>query len=116
MSAVVTHAGMSTVALTLAAGVPMVCVPQGRDQGGNAERVAAIGAGVVAPAGEVADAVGALGGRAYRAAAERIAHACVPLGVGARATDLVEALAYVPATPRIKPCERPGWRHPSSRW
>ncbi len=101
MSAVVTHAGMSTIAVTLAAGVPMVCVPQGRDQGGNAERVAAIGAGVVAPAGEVADAIGELlaDGR-YSAAAERIARACVPLGLGARAADLVEALANVPATTR----------------
>jgi UDP:flavonoid glycosyltransferase YjiC (YdhE family) len=98
MSAVVTHAGMSTVALALAAGVPMVCVPQGRDQGGNAERVAVIGAGVVAPAGEVADAVGMLlTDGCYKAAAERIARACVPLGNGARATDLVEALALAPA-------------------
>src|SRR4029077_3986390 len=70
MSAVVTHAGMSTVALALAAGVPMVCVPQGRDQGGNAERVAAIGAGVVASAGDVGDAVRALlADCSYRAAA-----------------------------------------------
>jgi UDP:flavonoid glycosyltransferase YjiC (YdhE family) len=104
MSAVVTHAGMSTIALTLAAGVPMVCVPQGRDQGGNAERVAAIGAGLMAPAGEVADAVGLLlVEQRYRAAAERIAQACVPLGAGARATDLVEALglAQSPASGRV---------------
>jgi UDP:flavonoid glycosyltransferase YjiC (YdhE family) len=98
MSALVTHAGMSTVALTLAAGVPMVCVPQGRDQGGNAERVAAIGAGVVAEPGDVADAVGVLlADGAYRTAAERVARACVPLGGGARATDLVEALVSAPA-------------------
>ena len=99
MSAVVTHAGMSTIALSLAAGVPMVCVPQGRDQGGNAERVAAIGAGLVAPAGEVADAVGVLlADGLYSATAERFARACIPLGGGARATDLVEALALSPAT------------------
>jgi UDP:flavonoid glycosyltransferase YjiC (YdhE family) len=79
----------------------MVCAPQGRDQGGNAERVAAIGAGVVAPVGEVADAVGMLlADGSYRTAAERIARACIPLGGGARATDLVEALASAPATSR----------------
>lgn len=98
MAAVVTHAGMSTVATTLAAGVPMVCVPQGRDQGGNAERVAAIGAGLVADSGGVAGAVGRLiaDGR-HRAAARRIARASVPLGAGARATDLVEDLSRTAA-------------------
>ena len=101
MSAVVTHAGMSTIALTLAAGIPMVCVPQGRDQGGNADRVAAIGAGVVAQPGEVADAVGTLlADKGYSAVAEGIARACVPLGGGALATDLVEALANARATTR----------------
>jgi len=44
---VVTHAGLGTVAAALGHGVPLVCAPIGRDQHLNAERVAALGAGVV---------------------------------------------------------------------
>ena len=44
-SAVVTHAGLSTVMHALASGVPMVCLPMGRDQPLNAERVATLGLG-----------------------------------------------------------------------
>ena len=39
-SAVVTHAGHGTVIRALAHGVPLVCLPVGRDQPGNAARVA----------------------------------------------------------------------------
>jgi UDP:flavonoid glycosyltransferase YjiC (YdhE family) len=46
-SLVVTHAGLGTVMTTLAHGVPMVCVPLGRDQFFNAARVAALGVGRV---------------------------------------------------------------------
>jgi len=45
-SAVVTHGGHGTVIKTLAAGVPMVVVPLGRDQIDNAARVAYHGAGI----------------------------------------------------------------------
>jgi MGT family glycosyltransferase len=45
-AAVITHAGHGTVIKALAAGVPMVCLPHGRDQGDNAARVVAIGAGL----------------------------------------------------------------------
>jgi MGT family glycosyltransferase len=45
-SAVVTHAGLGTVAAALSAGTPLVCVPGGRDQGDNAVRVVEAGAGV----------------------------------------------------------------------
>jgi UDP:flavonoid glycosyltransferase YjiC (YdhE family) len=44
---VVTHAGHGTVLSSLTAGVPLVCMPMGRDQHEIAARVAAIGAGVV---------------------------------------------------------------------
>jgi UDP:flavonoid glycosyltransferase YjiC (YdhE family) len=43
---VVTHAGWQTVNAALADGVPLVCVPDGRDQPDNAARVVAAGAGV----------------------------------------------------------------------
>ena len=50
-SALVTHAGLGTVLAGLAAGVPMVCVPLGREQPQNAWAVARAGAGVtVTPA------------------------------------------------------------------
>ena len=45
-SVVVTHAGHGTVLKALAAGVPLVCVPMGRDQKDNTVRVIRFGAGV----------------------------------------------------------------------
>jgi MGT family glycosyltransferase len=58
---VVTHAGLSTVMAALAAGVPLVCLPMGRDQPLNAQRVAALGLGLelppTAPANAIRDAV-----------------------------------------------------------
>jgi MGT family glycosyltransferase len=45
-SAVVTHGGHGTVIKALAAGVPLVIVPLGRDQPGSAARVVHAGAGV----------------------------------------------------------------------
>jgi MGT family glycosyltransferase len=43
---VVSHAGWQTINAALADGVPLVCVPDGRDQPDNAARVVACGAGV----------------------------------------------------------------------
>jgi MGT family glycosyltransferase len=43
---VITHAGHGTVIKALAAGVPVVCLPQGRDQRDNAARVQRLGAGI----------------------------------------------------------------------
>lgn len=42
---VVTHAGLGTVMTAMAFGVPLLCVPMGRDQHGNAARVAQLGFG-----------------------------------------------------------------------
>jgi UDP:flavonoid glycosyltransferase YjiC (YdhE family) len=60
-AAVVTHAGLGTTIAAVTFGLPVVCVPLGRDQPGNAERVAEAGAGIVlstdATAGEFAGAV-----------------------------------------------------------
>jgi UDP:flavonoid glycosyltransferase YjiC (YdhE family) len=98
MSAVVTHAGMSSVATALAAGVPMVCVPQGRDQPLNAARVEELGAGLNvapdAPAEALAVAVRAvLADGACRSAAQRLAASAASVGNGELATDLVDAVA-----------------------
>jgi MGT family glycosyltransferase len=43
---VVSHAGWQTINAALADGVPLVCIPDGRDQPDNAARVVALGAGV----------------------------------------------------------------------
>ncbi len=48
-AAVVCHGGSGTVRGSLAAGVPMVVVPQGADQPHNGRRVAAVGAGLASP-------------------------------------------------------------------
>ncbi|HET7463263.1 MAG TPA: glycosyltransferase [Longimicrobium sp.] len=45
-AAVVTHAGHGTVMRALAHGVPLLCLPMGRDQNDNAARVVARGAGL----------------------------------------------------------------------
>jgi UDP:flavonoid glycosyltransferase YjiC (YdhE family) len=45
-SLVITHAGWQTVNAALSCGVPLVCIPDGRDQPDNAVRVLAVGAGV----------------------------------------------------------------------
>lgn len=94
VAAVITHAGMSTVGAALTFGVPMVCVPQGRDQVGNANRVQALGAGIVATPGTVSEAVShVVGEPQFHATAARFAEMAAPLGQGAYATDLVELLA-----------------------
>jgi UDP:flavonoid glycosyltransferase YjiC (YdhE family) len=100
MRAVITHGGMSTITASLAAGVPLVCVPQGREQPINAARVAATGAGRViapeAPAAEIAAAVDSvLRDERARVAARRFAVTIAALGAGERATDEVEQLGRV---------------------
>ncbi len=50
-SAVICHGGFGSVMGPLAAGVPLVVVPQFADQPFNPERVAAVGAGVALPLG-----------------------------------------------------------------
>ena len=61
MAAVVSHGGLSTVTAALAAGVPLVCIAQGRDQPDNVKRVVASGVGRAvdknAPPTEIAAAI-----------------------------------------------------------
>jgi UDP:flavonoid glycosyltransferase YjiC (YdhE family) len=98
MAAVITHGGMSTVATALAAGVPMVCVPQGRDQPLNAARVQELGAGLMVPPDAPPQALAAavrtvLAESRFATAAQRLAAGAAAVGNGELATDLVEALA-----------------------
>ncbi len=48
-SLVVTHGGFGTLAKALANKLPALVIPQGRDQGGNAEKLMAHGAGLALP-------------------------------------------------------------------
>jgi MGT family glycosyltransferase len=77
-SAVLTHGGHGTVIKALAAGVPLVIVPLGRDQPGNAARVVHAGAGVRVRKNAGTAALRAVIGRVlddhrYLAAARRMA-------------------------------------------
>jgi UDP:flavonoid glycosyltransferase YjiC (YdhE family) len=97
ITAVVCHAGMTTISTALTFGKPLVCVPQGRDQIGNANRVAAIGAGLVTTERTVSVGVRMLLNEdRYRHAAERIAEASTPLRGGELAAELVSHLASKP--------------------
>jgi len=77
-SAVITHGGHGTVMKALIAGVPLVVVPLGRDQPGNAARVIRAGAGLRLRKNASVSALRAAVARVtedpgYRAAARRMA-------------------------------------------
>jgi MGT family glycosyltransferase len=77
-SAVVTHACHGSVIKALAAGVPLVCMPLGRDQKDNTVRVLRLGAGVKVSKHETADGIAVavsrvLGDPSYAEAARRFA-------------------------------------------
>jgi len=96
-SAVVTHCGHGSTIKALAAGVPLVCVPMGRDQLDVAARVVHRGAGVrldpAAMPSEIAAAVAeVLSDPAYRAAAGRIAAAIAEETRTDRAVSQIEAV------------------------
>jgi UDP:flavonoid glycosyltransferase YjiC (YdhE family) len=85
---VVTHAGHGTVAKSLAHGIPLLCLPMGRDQGYNAQRVQDLGAGLAvapdaAPGVLAATITELLRAPGYREAAQRVAAAIRAAGPGA---------------------------------
>jgi MGT family glycosyltransferase len=95
---VVTHGGHGTVMKSLAAGVPMLVLPHGRDQADTAARVAARGAGLVlkrsAGPAAIADAVGRiLRDDSYRLAARRLGQAVCR---DARSDALIRELEEIP--------------------
>lgn len=97
-AAVVTHAGHGTTIRALAAGVPLVCVPLGRDQLDIAARVVHRGAGVrvepTAGVPELAAAVRAVLDRPeHRESAQRIASAIAQEVAEDRAVTAVEQVA-----------------------
>lgn len=105
-AAVVTHCGHGTVMKALAAGVPLVCIPQGRDQRDVAARVVHCGAGVRVEAGasetEIASAIQTvLGDPEYREAARRMAKSIADEVASDRAVEEIESL-------RLRAARRPG--------
>jgi MGT family glycosyltransferase len=97
-SLVVTHCGHGTTVKALAAGVPMVCLPMGRDQDDNAARVAHHGAGVrlspKASASEIARGVArVLGDERYRVAARDLGRRIAADAAQDTAVDELEAAA-----------------------
>jgi MGT family glycosyltransferase len=97
-SAVITHGGHGTVMKALAAGLPVVCLPLGRDQPDNAARLVAAGAGVrlkpKAGVGAIRAAVRqALDDPTLRAGAEKIGQAVAAQATSGLALDELEEVA-----------------------
>jgi len=110
-SVAVTHGGHGTVMKCLAAGVPMVVMPHGRDQKDNGVRVAARGAGVLVKRGASSAQVAAavrrvLRDSAYRDGARRLGEA---VRREAATDDLVRSLEELPrplgTSRRLSPAE-----------
>jgi len=105
-SAVITHGGHGTVMKALIAGVPLVVVPMGRDQPGNAARVIRVGAGLRVRKNASVSALRAAVARvtedpSYRAAAQRMAARLAAERDDNRAIDELEQVAAGgPATGR----------------
>jgi UDP:flavonoid glycosyltransferase YjiC (YdhE family) len=102
-SAVITHAGMGTVMRALADGLPLVCMPQGRDQNDVAARVRWHGAGLrLGPRASAAKIQAALQRvltqPSFRQAAERLRRAIQADLAADRAVAELEALTGAPAT------------------
>lgn len=97
-AAVVTHCGHGTVMKALAQGLPMLCMPMGRDQHDNAARVVARGAGLLsspdASVAEIAEAVRCLlDDPGFRSAAERLGERVRRDGAGSTLVGELEAAA-----------------------
>jgi UDP:flavonoid glycosyltransferase YjiC (YdhE family) len=109
VDAIVCHGGLSTITAALAAGRPIVVIPQGRDQDLNAERVAATGVGVALPPDASAETIGraiasVLDDPSFAAQAVRFADDITALRRGGLAADLTAAMVREPAAvPRPAP-------------
>ena len=95
---VVTHAGTGTLMAAFSHAVPLVCIPLGRDQPGNAARAAELGVALALPSDAGPDQIRAavreaLGSASLRSSSEWMAAAIAGCGAGSRAVEEVEALA-----------------------
>lgn len=93
----ITHGGLGTVHAALAHGVPLVCLPDGRDQPDNAARVVAHGAGLrvrrsVKPAKLRATVEKALANTELKVGAQRLADDFAKRDGAKNAADAIESL------------------------
>jgi MGT family glycosyltransferase len=98
---VVTHGGHGTVITALNFGVPMVCLPMGRDQADNAARVMWRGAGLRGASTANIETLRRAISRAleeprFRAGARQVAEGIASHGGANQAIEEVEALAALP--------------------
>jgi len=108
-SVVVTHAGHGTVIRSLAHGVPLLCLPMGRDQHDNAIRVTTRGAGLTlgrnAPTSEIGAALSRLlSDSSFRAAAQRLAG---EIAGGAGTADFVAEVEALASARALRPTAKP---------
>lgn len=94
----VTHAGHGSTLRPLMAGVPLLCLPMGRDQNDNAARVTHRGAGLTLPADAAPDAIAAAARRlldetAFKTAAQVLGSAIRADETARDAAAVLEALA-----------------------
>jgi UDP:flavonoid glycosyltransferase YjiC (YdhE family) len=94
--AMVTHAGLGTIAAALSFGVPLVCTPIARDQPLNTSRVEHVGAGIGCPAPTPDDIASALAQvldqPSYRDRAAAMATESQALGGAKAFVELLDAL------------------------
>ena len=103
-SLMITHAGLGTTLAALGNGVPMVCVPMGRDQFFNAEQVERLGAGRMLSPDADAETIAAaareiLADARHQVGAKRMATTIAGYGGAAQAAAALEALVDVPSRP-----------------
>lgn len=96
-SLVITHAGLGTTLSALGNGVPLLCVPMGRDQFFNAEQAQCLGAGRMLMPGagveQIAEAAAEiLSDGSYQASAKRMATAISSYGGSSDAVAALERL------------------------
>ena len=106
-SVVVTHAGHGTVMRSLANGVPLVCLPMGRDQGDNAAKVAYHGAGIRLNAKAKAETIRkaverVLRESSYRKNAERLKAHILTDAQQDTAVEAIESLAVNRTTSKLE--------------
>jgi len=107
---VVGHGGLSTITGALAAGTPLVIIPQGRDQDDNAERVHRTGVGLALPRDADPAAIAAailqvLREPSFRLAARRMGADIAAAGGGALAAEIVDRVV-VRARPKTNRAPR----------
>ena len=94
----ITHAGFGTTMAALGRGVPLLCLPMGRDQFFNADQVQALGAGRTLMSDSSSDAIAQaamdiLRDDRFTAGAQRLAVAIGGCGGAAEAAVALETLA-----------------------